>query len=434
MSRLYPARIVHLDLARGISEQRLDECRSAVYLVYFWRDIALGHCHLAADALPTSKRQLRNLAAQTIAPAVADYVLERGFKAPLPELLPRELVDDAPDFREFAALREPMHQLDRASLTTALTISVVICTRDRAQSLDRCLSSMMLCDPLPFEILVVDNCSRSNATRDVVQKYPQVTYLSEPTPGLDVARNTGIDHARGDIVAFTDDDVVVHPSWIKRIAASFDTPQVAAVTGLVLAAELKTEAQNLFETHWGFNRGYRVLNYDSYYFEKLKYRGVPAWHIGAGANMAFRRDVFESVGNFDVRLDVGAAGCSGDSEFWYRLLAAGLMCRYDPRVIAFHYHREDMEGLRRQMYYYMRGHAAALLVQFTRHKHWGNLLRLFGSLPLYYAKLFLQGVRRGFSARHRLMFSECAGLLSGIVFFLKHPRLDNATVPERKIS
>jgi GT2 family glycosyltransferase len=244
----------------------------------------------------------------------------------------------------------------------------------------------------------------------------------EPKPGLDVARNTGIRNSRGQIVAFADDDVTVHPDWLVRLAECFSDCQVMAVTGLVLPAELETEAQGLFEQHWGFNRGYRVLTYDSQYFEKLKPWGVPAWHVGAGASMAFRREAFDLVGDFDVRLDVGAAGCSGDSELWYRLLAAGLICRYDPRVTVFHYHREDMTALRRQLYYYLRGHTAALLIQFSKHKHIGNLVRLFFLLPLYYARLLAQGLRHGFRARHRLIPIEWAGCLSGIVFFLRNMR------------
>lgn len=93
--------------------------------------------------------------------------------------------------------------------------------------------------------------------------------------------------------------------------------------------------------------------------------------------MAFRRQIFALVGNFDERLDMGAAGCSGDSEIWYRILAEGWMCNYEPAAVVFHYHRQELDSLKKQMYLYMRGHVMALLVQFAKYRHWGNLIRLF---------------------------------------------------------
>jgi glycosyltransferase involved in cell wall biosynthesis len=417
-----PARVIHLDLSKGIPEDALDTDGMAAYIIFWWQGIPLGHHQVHPDNLPMPSTSLQNLALQTIAPAVGAYTLDHGFGAPLPGYTPSG-VPTPPDFKALVALESPLHRLDGVPKESEATISVIICTRDRPNSLDRCLRSLLLCSRSPEEILVVDNSPRYDATRRLVENYPQVHYVLEPRPGLDFARNTGIGHTHGQIVAFADDDVTVHPDWVARIAACFSDTQVAAATGLVLPAELDTEAQALFEQHWGFNRGYRVMTYDSEYFSKLKSRGVPAWNIGAGANMAFRREVFDLVGDFDERLDVGAAGCSGDSELWYRLLAAGLRCRYDPRPVAFHYHRGDMNGLRQQIYCYMRGHVAALLVQFAKHGHRGNLVRLFLLLPLYYAKLIVQGVRHGFQPRHRFIPAELAGCLSGLFFFLRNMRL-----------
>jgi hypothetical protein len=81
----------------------------------------------------------------------------------------------------------------------------------------------------------------------LVAQMPDIRYVQEPRPGLSVARNTGIRQSKGDIIAFTDDDVTVHPNWIARLQQSFPDPQVMAVTGLVLPAELETEAQFIFE-------------------------------------------------------------------------------------------------------------------------------------------------------------------------------------------
>jgi hypothetical protein len=72
----------------------------------------------------------------------------------------------------------------------------------------------------------------------------------------------------------------------------------------------------------------------------------------------------------------------------------------------------------------MRGHAAALLVQFARYKHWGNLLRLFAILPGYYAKVLLRGLILGFESRHRTYGAEVLGCLAGIKFYLQHRQAD----------
>jgi len=148
--------------------------------------------------------------------------------------------------------------------------------------------------------------------------------------------------------------------------------------------------------------------------------------------MAFRRQVFLLLGGFDERLDVGAAGCGGDSEFWYNLLFHGKTCRYEPGAVVFHTHRSDWKGLESQIFHYMRGHVAALLIQFEKHRHWGNLRRLFITLPWSWTRLFLTGCMRGFGLRHRFLLQELAGSLSGLWYYLLQPRpLGSAAVEKR---
>jgi GT2 family glycosyltransferase len=296
------------------------------------------------------------------------------------------------------------------------SVSVVVCTRDRPEELRRCLGSLPCQSLTPAEIVVVDNASAGDATRRVAEE-AGVTYVREDRPGLDYARNTGARRAIGDIVAYTDDDVRLHPRWLERLVAAFDAPQIGAVTGLVLPAELATQAQLHFETFWSFGRGYDRKDYTSEAFQAAS--GVfPAWEIGAGASMAFRREVFDRAGLFDERLDVGRAGCSGDSEFWYRLLSLGYACRYEPTSVAFHYHRRTMDGLASQLFHYMRGHSAALLVQHERTGRWSNLRRAAFGIPAWY----LRRAIRPMQPRDRFLKEEAAGLISGIGFYLRTPR------------
>jgi GT2 family glycosyltransferase len=272
------------------------------------------------------------------------------------------------------------------------------------------------------EVLVVDNASRSRATQEVASRHPFVRYVHEPTPGLDVARNTGVRASKGSIIAFCDDDISVGPQWLSRIKAAFLDDEIMAVTGPVVPASLDTEAEYVFETRWGFNRGFTVRTFGPDYFAAHRARGVPVWELGAGANMAFRRSVFAAVGGFDERLDVGAAGCSGDSEMWYRILAAGFRCRYEPSAISCHQHRRDLPALRSQIFHYMRGHAAALLIQFERTRHWGNMRRLLLGLPMYYAGRILRQAVRPNHRRNAMLGSEIRGWASGIVYYLGRAR------------
>jgi GT2 family glycosyltransferase len=228
------------------------------------------------------------------------------------------------------------------------TLSAVICTRDRPGALWRCLQSLSQLNTPPDQILVVDNASRDDAAEDIARTFG-ADYTREERPGLDYARNRGAREALGEIVAFVDDDVAVHPGWTERTIAAFDDPAVMAVTGLVLPAELETRAQIVFESQWGFGRGYARIDYRPDFLIASGQHIAPTWRIGAGANMAFRREIFDKVGYFDERLDAGAAGCGGDSEFWYRILARGWCCRYEPSSVVFHYHRRSERELANQI-------------------------------------------------------------------------------------
>jgi GT2 family glycosyltransferase len=298
------------------------------------------------------------------------------------------------------------------------TVSVVVCTRDRAEALERCLASFGAQTRKPDEVIVVDNASRGPETREVTLA-AGATYIREDRPGLDIARNTGLLAARSEVVAYTDDDTELHPRWLEALVEAFTEDHVVAVTGLVLPAELDTQPQWLFERDWGFGKGYVTRNFGPAFYEATRRRGCPAWDVGAGANMAFRASVVHMVGLFDERLDVGAAGCSGDSEYWYRILAAGGTCRYVPAAIVFHHHRRDFPGLSSQLFHYMRGHAAALLVQYERTGDKGNLVHLLVTLPVWYVKSsarFLPGARAPAPTAY---VNQVRGLASGVTYYLR---------------
>ena len=371
---------------------------------------------------------------ETAARAAADAVGARLLGPSFPEV-PSGLVEHeggaAVDAAALVALDRPLARLDDAlGEPPDLSVSVVVCTRDRPAPLARCLRALGALDPPPDEVVVVDNASTTDETRAVAEAAPGVRYVWEPRPGLDVARNAGARASTGDVVAYTDDDVEVHPAWLAGLRRGFQDPGVWAVTGLVLPAELETEAQVVFETHWTFNKGFVPLTFGPVFFEARAGRGVPAWTIGAGANMAFRRTAFERVGGFDERLDVGAAGCSGDSEMWFRILAEGGRCRYEPSAVVFHTHRRGLGELDDQIEAYMRGAVAAHLVQYEKYGRRGDLRRPALALPRFHLRLLRRRLRRGSDSRTRTLLPEVRGWASGFVYYLRHRQAPpGATAP-----
>jgi glycosyltransferase involved in cell wall biosynthesis len=223
-----------------------------------------------------------------------------------------------------------------------------VCTRDRPLALRRCLRALAQLDYPEFEVIVVDNASMGDSTRQVVAATSS-RYVREERPGLDWARNRGLATAQHALVAYIDDDAIADPGWLAGLAAAFDDTQVMAATGLVLPAELETDAQHLFELYGGMGKGFvpRCFHRD----QMKPPEWIAAHAAGVGANMAFRRAALERLGGFDTALDVGTpANGGGDIDLFHRLLMHGLTLRYEPTALVWHRHRRELGALRRQLY------------------------------------------------------------------------------------
>lgn len=247
--------------------------------------------------------------------------------------------------------------IDSSSQKPLLTVAV--CTRNHPEDLARCLDALERLDYPALDLLVVDNAPGSRATEHLVRtSYPAVRYVCEPRPGLDWARNRAILEAWGEIVAFTDDDVVVDPQWAQALADAFvEREEVMAVTGLVVPLELDTKAQVFFEQYGGFGCGLER----KYHWRDPNCHGL-ALECGTGANMAFRRSLFERIGLFDPALDVGTpTHGGGDIEMFFRVLKEGYMLLYEPTAVVYHRHRKDYTGLQAQIAGWGSGFVAYLL-------------------------------------------------------------------------
>jgi glycosyltransferase involved in cell wall biosynthesis len=239
------------------------------------------------------------------------------------------------------------------------TATVAICTRDRTTDLARALDAVRRLSHRPLEILVIDNCPSTDATRRLVESFQDIRYALEPRRGLDVARNRALREARGEIVAFTDDDAVVEPEWLGSLLPNFGHPRVQCVTGLTLPMELETEAQEIFEHYSPFGRGFRRRVFDGAHDNPLA-----VGRVGAGANMAVRKAFVERLGGFDESLDAGTPTRSGgDHDLFIRILAAGARIVYDPAAVSWHRHRRTAAELIDTIH----GYGVGVYAMLTRH-------------------------------------------------------------------
>lgn len=224
--------------------------------------------------------------------------------------------------------------------------TVAICTRDRPDDLRRCLAGLARLPDEGQEILVIDSASQLRGTRSVVDEFaadlPTLRYVRLEQRGLNRARNAALTQARGEIVAFIDDDAVPDAGWLTAHRRAFASPLTLASTGLTLPLELETDAQEQFEIYGGFGRGFLPRT-----FQVANLHPLAAGRAGAGVNMALRREVVTLIGPFDEALDAGTPTCSGgEAELFARILAQHYRIEYTPAALNWHRHRRTLPELR----------------------------------------------------------------------------------------
>ena len=268
-----------------------------------------------------------------------------------------------------------------------MSITVILCSYNRCESLAGALNSaaaLELPAGVEWEVLVVDNNS-SDQTREVVEdfcgRYPgHFRYLFEPQQGLSHARNAGIREARGDIIAFMDDDVTVEPAWLQNLTAALHSGQWAGAGGRILPVWTCSPARWL---PLGEPYGLAPLVLFDLGPESAQLSESPF-----GANMAFRKAMFEKYGVF--RTDLGRSGgnmmSNEDTEFGGRLLAGGERLIYEPAAVVYHPVPEN----RMQKKYFLAwrfGKGRAGIRQYgarrnSKYYFWGIPLYLFRNLAV----------------------------------------------------
>ena len=246
-------------------------------------------------------------------------------------------------------------------------VTIVLCTRDRAQSVRRTLKSLGALQYTKLEIIVVDNAPSDELTHDIVRAFmraeSRLRYVREPHRGLSYARNRGLAAATGELIAFTDDDVEVDPLWIHGLMRGFQRGEdVACVTGLVASASLAHPAEQYFDRRvsWSSSCEPRIFTRDRGPLDSPLHP-YTAGVFGTGANFAAVVSVLRSIGGFDQCLGAGSPTRGGeDLDMFVRLITGGHALSYEPSALVWHEHRVDDASLRNQMYAYGLGLTAYL--------------------------------------------------------------------------
>jgi len=223
-----------------------------------------------------------------------------------------------------------------------LDLSVVLATYNRAHLLPlglTALAAQQLPADFRWELVVVDNNS-ADSTRDVVEAFARnapmpATYLFEPEQGTSAARNAGIRQAKGDLIAFTDDDVELAPDWLAMVTRAVAQCPADVVGGRILPRWPSPPPRWLrdqpeLRTWLALMEHDRPLPLRTATDEEAK-----IWT----ANMVVRRAVLTELDGFNTRLGPVADRLyrDEDAELLTRMLRAGYTAVYDPRLVVHHH-------------------------------------------------------------------------------------------------
>jgi glycosyltransferase involved in cell wall biosynthesis len=287
-----------------------------------------------------------------------------------------------------------------------MDISVILCTYNRSDLLARVLQDLdnSICpEDMEWEVLVVDNNS-SDATKSVVdsfiRKNPQrFRYIFEGRQGKSIALNTGVESAHGNILAFTDDDVLVDSKWVWQLKRAFDEFDCIGVGGRIVPLFTTKPPSWLIVDSWQpFLNALVAFEFG----EKFSALRIPPF----GANMAFRKTAFAKYGGF--RVDLGPTGKNQggkgeDTEFGLRLLAHNEALMYAPDAIVYHpVEKGRMTKKYFRTWYFNQGRYEAKTVANIPEQ-----TTFYFGVPRFYLRILIDRVLLWMGTRDKLMRSSC---------------------------
>lgn len=248
-------------------------------------------------------------------------------------------------------------------LAEAPRISMIVCSRNRDKQLGRCIASIAAefrsASPGAYELIVIDSASQDSTWALLNELSGSIgiafTACHLAKPGLSRARNRGMELARGNVLAFTDDDCVIVPGYFNALEKAWANRRGAAILGgrvsgapADLPITLRTETRAD-----GYTKGRN-----------------PAGFI-QGCNLSLNRTAREAIGNFDEHLGAGSPTRSGeDTDYVLRAFEAGYPVHFDPSFEVVHEHgRRNLQDLRDIRAAYAMGNGA-ILAKFGRRHPW----------------------------------------------------------------
>lgn len=213
-------------------------------------------------------------------------------------------------------------------------ISVAVCTRNRADVLPRCLESLanQSADKELFEVLIIDNNSTDltkEITLEFCKKHSNFGYVFEEKQGHSQARNRAIAEAKGKYIAYIDDDAIADKEWLQSIFDCFNQTN-ADVTGGPVHVFVENPKNLMF---------FKNKSSDFYLGSERKRMIPPGFDFGfSTCNICFKKSLFDELGGFseDFGIVNGKLQMGEDSEMGYRLLKAGKVFYYEPKMIVQH--------------------------------------------------------------------------------------------------
>jgi GT2 family glycosyltransferase len=243
-------------------------------------------------------------------------------------------------------------------------VSIIVPAYNCRSTIEKCVESLKALDYPNCEILIMDDGSTDGTGKylDTVEGI-RVMHLENAGPGR--ARNIGLEHARGEYVAFTDADCVVDPGWLNALMQGFHKDEVAGVGGDQQSPSDETrfgKRVNGFLKAIGFVAGYMKRDGSSY--RRVSHNPT--------CNVVYKKEVIIKVGGFNEALWPGE-----DVELDYCLSRKGYRFFYTPDAVVYHYRPRTLGAFSRMMYRY--GWAQAYLVRkygMFRLVHWEPLALL----------------------------------------------------------
>lgn len=227
-------------------------------------------------------------------------------------------------------------------------LSIVICTRNRGSRLSGMLNSLeTLRSRRSWEALLVDNGSTDDTMRILTlacKDNSHIRTLRVARIGLGAARDAGWREAKGEIVAFSDDDCYLDPYFVDCLLEVFDErPEISCVGGPIMLFDKADYPVTIDERH-------TVSDLAPYSFVR------PG--ALAGANFSFRRNALEKIGGIDPEFGAGTPFPCEDIDAVAAVAWAGMKSTFDPRPVVFHHHGRKLADLPSLLATYDRGRGA----------------------------------------------------------------------------